>query len=115
TQRALIMLCVAMTAVWLGRTGRPWHVLSAALLAVLVLDPAAILGPGFWLSFAAVAVILLAVSGRVRAPSGLRAAVLIQGVVALGLTPLLLVHFNQTSLVAPAANLLAVPWVGLLV
>jgi competence protein ComEC len=115
TQRALVMLCVVMLAVWLGRTGRPWHVLSVALLAVLVADPAAVLGPGFWLSFAAVAVILLSVAGRLRPPSGWRAAVTIQVVVAVGLTPLLLVHFSQTSVVAPLANLLAVPFVGLLV
>jgi competence protein ComEC len=115
TQRALVMLCVAMIAVWFGRTGRPWHVLSVALLAVLVIDPAAVLGPGFWLSFGAVAVILLAVSGRLRPPSGWRAAITIQVAVAMGLTPVLLVHFSQTSVVAPLANLAAVPWVGLLV
>ncbi|HSP00875.1 MAG TPA: DNA internalization-related competence protein ComEC/Rec2, partial [Thioalkalivibrio sp.] len=33
----------------------------------------------------------------------------------LGLSPLLLAHFNHTSLVAPLANLVAVPWVGFLV
>ncbi|OOG24531.1 DNA internalization-related competence protein ComEC/Rec2 [Thioalkalivibrio denitrificans] len=115
TQRALVMLSVAMMAVWLGRTGRPWHVLSVALVAVLLLDPAATLGAGFWLSFGAVAVILLAVAGRLRAPSGWQAAVTIQVVVAVGLTPLLLIHFNQTSVVAPLANVAAVPWVGLLV
>ncbi|WP_018231305.1 DNA internalization-related competence protein ComEC/Rec2 [Thioalkalivibrio thiocyanodenitrificans] len=115
TQRALVMLCVTMIAVWLGRTGRPWHVLSVALLAVLLFDPAAVLGPGFWLSFAAVAVILMAVSGRLRPPSGWYAAAVIQVVVAVGLTPLLLIHFNQTSVVAPLANFLAVPIVGLAV
>ena len=35
--------------------------------------------------------------------------------VALGLSPLLLLLFGQAALVAPLANLLAVPWVGLLV
>lgn len=115
TQRALVMLCVVMLAVWLGRTGQPWRVLSLALIAVLLWDPGAVLGAGFWLSFGAVAVILLSLTGRLRPPTGWRAAARIQVLVALGLTPLLLVFFSQTSVVAPLANLLAVPWVGLLV
>ncbi|WP_026289822.1 DNA internalization-related competence protein ComEC/Rec2 [Thioalkalivibrio sulfidiphilus] len=115
TQRALVMLCVVMLAVWLGRTGQPWRVLSLALIAVLLWDPGAVLGAGFWLSFGAVAVILLSLTGRLRPPMGWRAAARIQVLVALGLTPLLLVFFSQTSVVAPLANLLAVPWVGLLV
>jgi len=115
TQRALVMLCVVMLALWLGRNGQPWRVLSLALLAVLLWDPLSLLAAGFWLSFGAVAVILLSVTGRLRPPSGWRALVRVQVVVALGLSPLLLAHFNHTSLVAPLANLLAVPWVGFLV
>jgi len=115
TQRALVMLCVVMLALWLGRNGQPWRVLSLALLAVLLWDPLSLLAAGFWLSFGAVAVILLSVTGRLRPPTGWRALVRIQVVVAVGLSPLLLAHFNHTSLVAPLANLLAVPWVGFLV
>ncbi len=47
TQRAVIMLAVVIGAQLLGRTSRPGHTLAAALLAVLVSDPRAVLSAGF--------------------------------------------------------------------
>lgn len=115
TQRTVIMVLVVMVSVMLGRSGRPMSVLSLALLTVLIWDPLAVLEPGLWLSFAAVALIFYGMGQRL-APRGLwwkwgRVQVL----VAVGLAPLLLILFQRVSLVAPAANLLAVPWVTLVV
>ena len=64
TQRALVMITLVMLNIIAGRRSAPTSVLAAAALGVLVIDPFSVLAPGFWLSFAAVAVILLAVCGR---------------------------------------------------
>lgn len=117
TQRALIMLTVALGGVMLKRRLRPAHTLALALMAVLLLDPFAVYNAGFWLSFTAVAFILYALIGRER-PA--RAAAWInwlrvQWALGLGLLPLSIALFQRTALIAPLANLIAVPWVGLLV
>ncbi|MBK1672232.1 DNA internalization-related competence protein ComEC/Rec2 [Ectothiorhodospira shaposhnikovii] len=115
TQRALAMLVVALGALWLGRVARPGRTLALALLVVLVLDPRAVLDAGFWLSFAAVGVILYAMTGRLQRPRGIRAVLRIQWVAGVGLLPLTLVMFQHGSLVSPLANLVAVPWVSVVV
>src|SRR6266853_7046499 len=63
-QRTLYMVGVVAVALWLGRATSASRVLAAALLIVLALDPWAVLSPGFWLSFAAVAVIFYVAAGR---------------------------------------------------
>src|SRR4030067_2013261 len=63
TQRALIMLTVAMAGILWRRRFSPSHILAAAGLAVLVYDPLSVMAPGFWLSFSAVAVILFVLHG----------------------------------------------------
>ncbi|MCQ0031019.1 DNA internalization-related competence protein ComEC/Rec2 [Burkholderia glumae] len=63
-QRAWWMLTAACVAYLSGRTVAPSTTLAFALGCVLIADPWAVLAPGFWLSFCAVAVILFAVSGR---------------------------------------------------
>jgi len=111
TQRALVMLAVVLGGVFLNRRSAPSVLLAVALLAVLLADPLAVMTPGFWLSFAAVAVILYALTGM-RA-EGWKERLLafgrVQWVVALGLLPLLLFLFAQTSLIGPLANLVAIP------
>ena len=85
--------------------------LALALLAVLWVDPLAVMAPGFWLSFSAVAVILYTFMGM-RAlgwKERLFAFGRVQWAVALGLLPLLLFLFAQTSLLGPLANLIAIP------
>ncbi len=115
TQRALLMLLVVLGAVWWRRPIERERVLLLALWAVLLLDPASILSAGFWLSFAAVAWILYGMGGRLSMTSLWWRWGRVQLLVALGLLPLLLLFFQQGSLSAPLANLLAVPWVSLLV
>ncbi len=114
TQRALIMLAVALSGVLLRRRFPPSQLLAFALLAVLVYDPLSIMAAGFWLSFAAVAVILFAMQGgRTDAPVLYKWGY-IQWAIALGMLPLMLVMFQQFSLVAPLANMIAVPVFDLL-
>jgi len=63
-QRTLYMLAVVAFAVWLDRLSAISHVLALAAAVVVILDPWAVLWPGFWLSFGCVAAILYATVGR---------------------------------------------------
>jgi competence protein ComEC len=125
-QRTLGMIAV----VALLRSGGlrwPLHcVLLAAGSVVLLGDPWAMLQPGFWLSFVAVALLVAAEPVRVTdgvAPQGrgarlratLQGALRTQAVATVGLAPLSLVFFQQLSLVGFVANLLAIPLVTLLI
>ncbi|QPF73351.1 DNA internalization-related competence protein ComEC/Rec2 [Roseateles sp. DAIF2] len=94
----------------------PWPLaLLASAGAVLLLDPWALCQPGFWLSFAAVALLMAGGdAGRGFWPR-LGAALRSQWIATLGLAPLTLVFFQQLSLVGLAANLLAIPLVSLLI
>jgi competence protein ComEC len=105
----------------------PWPlVLAAAAVVVTVLDPWALLQPGFWLSFAAVGLLLASQPAgrepdaddehwRARAAAVLRNGLRTQVMATLGLAPLTLVFFQQLSLVGFAANLFAIPVVTLVV
>lgn len=119
-QRTLYMLAVVAIALWCGRLASVSHVLCLALGIVVLLDPWALLWPGFWLSFGAVAVILYAGIGRTGEDASgwrgmLRVAARTQYAVTLGLAPLTLLLFAQVSLVGPLANALAIPVVSFVV
>ncbi|MBM2765174.1 DNA internalization-related competence protein ComEC/Rec2 [Burkholderia anthina] len=62
-QRAWWMIAAGAAAFLAGRSVPTSAVLCAALGGVLLADPWAVLSAGFWLSFGAVAVILMAVAG----------------------------------------------------
>lgn len=125
-QRTVLMIAVV---VGLRSVGRHWPgplVLAVAALAVMVLDPWALLQPGFWLSFVAVALLMLSDPLRTLRPheragwparvaGALREGLRTQAVATVGLAPLTLVFFQQVSLVGFVANLVAIPLVTLLV
>ncbi|WP_460141123.1 DNA internalization-related competence protein ComEC/Rec2 [Pseudomonas sp. S2_E01] len=92
-----------------------WWPLLLALDAVLLLDPLVSLLPGFWLSFAAVAVLIFTFGGRLGPWRWWQTWTRAQWLIALGLGPLLLILGLPVSLSGPLANLLAVPWISLLV
>ena len=121
-RRAWIMVLVVLVGLLRQRPTRPAQGLALALLLVTLLDPFAVLSPGFWLSFVAVAIIFSLLAPR-RAPldAGWRrlrthTGVLVRMQLALsfGLLPLLLLFFGQMGWIAPLANLFAVPWASLL-
>jgi competence protein ComEC len=119
-QRTLYMLAVVALALWAGRLSSVTHVLCSALGVVLVLDPWAVLWPGFWLSFGAVGVILFGGHGRIGPrEKGWRASLAMAGrtqwSVTLGLVPLTMLLFGQVSLVSPLANAVAIPLVSFVV
>ncbi len=115
TQRALLMLLVLLGAILLRRPLRPGQGLALALIAVLLFDPAAVSSAGFWLSFLAVAAILVVIDGPPRGWSRIGQWVKLQWAVALGLAPLLLFFFQQVPWLGPLVNLFAIPFFSLLI
>ncbi|MGI9217487.1 MAG: DNA internalization-related competence protein ComEC/Rec2 [Hydrogenophaga sp.] len=129
SQRTVLMLGLVVGLRLLGRQW-PWPPLwGLAMAAVLALDPWALLQPGFWLSFVAVGILFATdPAGREARPAageavsrGQRLARAAWGqwreqvVVTVALAPLSLLLFGQLSVVGLVANLLAIPWVTLLV
>lgn len=135
-QRTFIMIGVVAASMWLNRKISASHVLFFALGLVLLIDPWAVLWPGFWLSFSAVGFIFYASQGRHDIPTiksnlivpipvaksrfrqiarRFRQASITQYAITLGLLPLTLLLFNQISLISPIANAIAIPLVSLLV
>ena len=127
-QRTVSMLVVAALLRLSGRRW-PWpHAWLLTCAAVVLPDPWALWQPGFWLSFVAVAVLFAssalphgamdkgaAGASWISAGSRFNALLREQWVVTLALTPLTLLLFGQVSLVGLLANLLAIPWVTLVV
>ena len=114
-QRTLYMLTIAAIGLWLGRPGSASVVWLWALAVVLAWDPWATLTPGFWLSFGAVGLLLYIGVGRIGGASKWREALRAQTAITLGLIPLMLVLFQQISIVSPLANAVAIPVVTFIV
>lgn len=119
TQRALVMVVVAMLMLFFQRHRRFSDTLALTLFVVLIIDPFTVMSAGFWLSFGAVAAIIFAMSGR-TGQGGWRHKLWwrwgrVHVIVMIGLIPLLLVAFQQLPLLSPIANFIAVPWVSIVV
>jgi competence protein ComEC len=112
TQRTFYMLATVAVFLFFGRAVAGSRVLAVALLVVLLADPWAVLAPGFWLSFGALAAILYAVNLRTGRPAMGSTAIRTQAAVTLGLLPLTLALFQEVSLVSPLANAFAIPLVS---
>ena len=114
TQRTVWMLLVAVTALSVRRHLSGLQVWLAALTVVLLLDPFAVLAPGFWLSFLLVGALVAGETGLRQPPAGWRRAALAQWrVTVASLLPLLWL-FGSFPLMSPLANALAIPFVSLL-
>lgn len=114
-QRACVMLGLVLLWRLRFRHLGLWWPLLLAFNGVLILEPLASLQPGFWLSFAAVAVLLLTFGGRLGPWRLWQAWTRPQWLIAIGLFPVLLALGLPISLSAPMANLVAVPWISLVV
>jgi competence protein ComEC len=125
TQRAVIMTLVLVLAFLAGRRGDLVNTLAVAAMAILIDSPVALFNISFQLSFAAVLAIALGLPATIGRLSPAKTSLGRLGRWALNLTavsllaiagtlPLVARYFNQVSLVAPLANLLIVPLVGML-
>ena len=123
TRRAACMLIVVAVAWLLRRRTGTAALLCRVLAVVLAIDPLSSLQSGFWLSFGAVTVLVVLISrwrpaadcGRLRRLGSLLAAwVVVQLALFVYMAPLLLLLYGRVSLVAPLANLIAIPVVTML-
>lgn len=118
TQRALIMLTVAMLATLARRRTSPVDGLLLALLVVLLIDPLGVLSAGLWLSFGAVAFLIWGFGWRTQTskhPAVGRGLMRAQWLVMVGLLPLSVGIFGHWVPGAFAANVGAIPWVSVVV
>jgi competence protein ComEC len=136
-QRTCFMLAVAALALLSGRRVGGGRILLLALTGVLLLDPWAVLAPGFWLSFGAVAALIwIGLHGASAAGEedagggfppnwrqrlsrwgwrGLREFCRTQWAATLATLPVLVWVFQQFPLSSPLANLLAIPLVSFVI
>jgi competence protein ComEC len=115
TQRSLVMLLVMMVALAAARHLVPSRLLALALVAVLLMDPSAVLYPGFWLSFGAVAWMLYALAARVGPVPRWQSWLQPQWVLSIALVAPCLYWFGESSLASPLANAVAIPLFSLLI
>jgi competence protein ComEC len=111
TRRALVMIAALLVANLARRARAPVQGLALAVIVLLAWDPLCVLSAGFWLSFVGVAWLMFCLGGAVDRKRWLRELVTAQGVASIGLLPLGIWFFGQSSLVGPIANLVAVPWI----
>lgn len=115
TQRALIMLAVVYTGFYLYRRLTVLQSLSLALVIVLIISPTSVLSVGFWLSFLAVAAISYSLIGRFAGRNRIMTWLWPQIVVITVLIPLSFYFFQQSSIIAFIANIVAIPAIGILI
>jgi competence protein ComEC len=115
TQRACIMLAAFICALLSRRKINAWHAWALALLIVLLVNPLSILTDSFWLSFGTIALIIYGMSGRLAPKGHWWKWGRVQWVIGVGLMPLSLLLYQQTSLVSFLANSIAIPWLGFLI
>jgi competence protein ComEC len=113
TTRALLMVLVVLAARQLGRETSALRILLLALLAVLLHHPLAVIEAGFWLSFGAVAILILPSGRTSRGSSKFLASLRLQLRLLIGMSPMMALLLGQFSLLAPVVNLVAIPLLGL--
>lgn len=114
TVRTVLMIAVVAVARLGRRQVSIADALAYAAIAVVLVDPMAVLSAGFWLSFAGVAWLVWCLPDA-RGQSMTRGLLASQWVATLGLLPLTVALFGQASLAGPLANLVAIPWWSLVV
>lgn len=112
TVRTALMIAVVALSRLLRRPQGPAQSLALATLAMLAVDPLAVLSPGFWLSYLGVAWLLWCLPGT-PGERWWQPYLGGQAVAMLGLLPLGAWFFSQASLPGPVVNLVGIPWISL--
>ena len=115
TLRTLLMIAALVLARVSRRASRGPQALSLALVAILIVDPLAVLSAGFWLSFVGVAFLMLCLERRRGIVGFLRELTVGQLVMSLSLLPLTVWFFGEASLIGAVSNLVAVPFVSFVI
>ncbi len=123
TERAFVMVAVALTAVIFDRRALTLRAVAIAALIVMILRPDSVTGPGFQMSFAATAA-LVGVFSWMRDREGwmpprwarpVLAVVISSAVAGAATAPVAAAHFNRIADYGLVANLLSVPLMGTVV
>lgn len=108
--RALTVCVLLLSQSLMGRRFTGWQAWRYGLLLVLLYEPHAVLLPGFYLSFTAVAVLI---GGSQRfVLKGFRQIVGLQLACLIGLLPLTLYWFSYAALSGFIVNIIAIPLIG---
>lgn len=124
-QRAVLMLSIAYLFSLSGLRMSPLYVLALIAAIVLVISPMAVLDVGFWLSFIAVAAILLILTSSglrkhrftfiEKAKASFSLGLRIQWGLSLLLLPVTAFFFGYLPITSFAANLIAIPVISLII
>jgi competence protein ComEC len=114
TARALLMLVLVIVLKLNWRRFFAVDILLLVMLIVLLLNPLLVLSASFWLSFTAVAMLVLVAVQR-RQGQGWWQVITTQWWVFIGLIPVLAIAGLPISLISPAVNLVAIPLVSIFV
>ncbi|MBU4067671.1 MAG: DNA internalization-related competence protein ComEC/Rec2 [Proteobacteria bacterium] len=126
TQRAVIMVTVFLMTFLFEREHDPINTLAVAAMIILIVHPPSLFSISFQLSFIAVLAIIYGLS-RIHVKSVIRKQghfqvqkkvylfLLTSLFAILGTLPLVMLYFNQISLVGFLANLLIIPIIGFIV
>lgn len=125
TQRAVIMVSVFLLTLLFDRDQDLINTICIAGMLILIINPPALFSISFQLSFSAVLVIVSGLSLMrpfVKKAQGIKAVLVTKGVVFMAVTllatvgtaPLVMLYFNQVSLIGLVVNVVAIPLVGFL-
>jgi competence protein ComEC len=114
TVRTSLMIAFFMLAKILYRNISTIHAVAMSMVFILLWDPFAILSAGFWLSFSGV-LLLIGFMPNTNYVDRLMGFIRAQWVVSLGLLPLCIGFFSQTTVIGPFVNMIAIPWISLIV
>lgn len=112
--RALLQALLLLVAVELQRPAEPFSLVAAAALAILLVDPLAVLDPGFQLSFAGIVGLvawrrpLLERLPR-RIPRVIREGIAAGTAASALTTPIAALHFGQAAWIGIPASIIATP------
>lgn len=115
TLRTLMMLAVLMLLIGIRQEWPYFRVWLLALTGLLLWQPLTVHSVSLWLSFVAVALLLFWSGINQQQEAKIKQFIKLQLWLTVALTPLTLALFAQVSWVSPMANLLAIPWVGLVI
>ena len=128
TIRSLVMITMALVALWLGNDRHLLHAMAVAALIIVLHDPRAIFDISFQLSFLSVLIIVQTAwwvgqweeaSAPVERTLGRtiagysRDAFLMSGAATLATLPVVATYFNQVPWLGIVTNLIAIPFTGL--
>ncbi|EDY86652.1 DNA internalization-related competence protein ComEC/Rec2 [gamma proteobacterium HTCC5015] len=115
TQRAFVMLSLLVLAQCLRRSASSLNAWAAALVALLLLQPMSVFSAGLWLSFAAVAWILIILSRLPRHWPRWQKTLAMQCVLPLCLWPITQLWFGQGAVLGALSNIVLIPLTALLI